>query len=98
MKKNMKMFTVMKIEYGAGEENVFSEVLHISSSKSTAEMFKSRYMEEFAEDIHNPHSGRWVSIQLHQCFVQIDDEIIAPDIFIRYIEGSDKTLKDSFNE
>ena len=98
MKKNMKIFIVMKIEYGAGEENVFSEVLHMSSSKSTAEMFKARYMEEFDESIHKSHSGRWVSIQLHQCFVQIDDEIIAPDYFIRYIDGSDKTLNDSFNE
>ena len=98
MIKNMKMFVVMKIEYGAGEENVFSEILHISSSKSTAEMFKSRYMNEFSDDIHNAHSGRWVSIQLHQCFVQIDDEIIAPDYFIRYIEDSDKMIKDKFNE
>ena len=96
MKKNMKLFMVIKIEYGSGEENVFSEILHISSSKSTAETFKLHYEEEFADDIHNPHSGRWVSIQLHQCFIQLDDEIIAPDIFVRFIDGSDKTVKETF--
>ena len=98
MKKNIKLFFVLKIEYGAGEENVFSEVLHISSSKSTAETFKTHYEEEFADEIHKAHSGRWVSVQLHQTFVQLDDEIIAPDIFVRFIDGSDKTMKDSYKE
>ena len=40
MKKNMKLFIVLKTEYGSGEENVYSSILNITSSKSTAETFK----------------------------------------------------------
>ncbi len=94
MKKNMKLFVVLKLEYGAGEENVFSEILHITSSKSTAETFKLHYEEELAEEIHKAHSGRWVSVQMHQSIVQLDDEIIAPDIFVRFV--GDKTMKEKF--
>lgn len=96
MKKNMKLFLVLKLEYGAGEENAFSEILNISSSKSTAETFKAHYEEEFADEIHKDHSGRWVSIQLHQCVIQLDDEIVAPDMFVRFIDGSDKTMHEKF--
>ena len=61
MKKNMKLFIVLKVEYGAGEENAFSEVLQITSSKSTAETFKAHYEEQFEDEIHNAHNKRWVS-------------------------------------
>lgn len=94
MKKNMKLFIVLKVEYGAGEENAFSEVLQITSSKSTAETFKTHYEEQFADEIHNAHNKRWVSIRMHQALIQIDDEIVAPDWFIRFLDG--KTLKEHF--
>ena len=94
--KNMKLFVVMKLEYGEGEENVFSTVLNVTSSKSTAETFKEHYEEEFADEIHASHNGRWVAIRMHQCLIQLDDEIIAPDMFIRFIEGSDKEIKEKF--
>jgi hypothetical protein len=94
MKKNMKLFIVLKVEYGAGEENAFSEVLQITSSKSTAETFKAHYEEQFADEIHNAHNKRWVSIRMHQALIQIDDEIVAPDWFIRFLDG--KTLKEHF--
>ena len=96
MKKNMKLFVIMKLEYGEGEENVFSTILNVTSSKSTAETFKEHYEEEFADEIHASHSGRWVAIRLHQCLIQLDDEIIAPDMFVRFIEGSDRSLKEKF--
>ncbi len=96
MIKNMKLFVVMKLEYGEGEENVFSTVLNVTSSKSTAETFKEHYEEEFADEIHASHNGRWVAIRMHQCLIQLDDEIIAPDMFIRFIEGSDKEMKEKF--
>lgn len=96
MIKNMKLFVIMKLEYGEGEENVFSTVLNVTSSKSTAETFKEHYEEEFADEIHASHSGRWVAIRMHQCLIQLDDEIIAPDMFIRFIEGSDKEMKEKF--
>lgn len=92
MKKNMKLFIVLKTEYGAGEENIYSSILNITSSKSTAETFKAHFEEEFAEEIHASHNGRWVSVQMHQALIQIDDEVIAPDWFIRFLD--DKTLKD----
>ena len=47
-----------------------------------------------AEEIHKAHSGRWVSVQMHQSIVQLDDEIIAPDIFVRFV--GDKTMKEKF--
>ncbi len=94
MIKNMKLFIVLKVEYGAGEENAFSEVLQITSSKSTAETFKAHYEEQFEEQIHNKNSKKWVSIHMHQTLIQIDDEIIAPEWFIRFL--NDKTLKEHF--
>ena len=96
MKKNMKLFVILKLEYGEGEENVFPTILNVTSSKSTAEAFKEHYEAEFADEIHASHSGRWVSIRMHQCLIQLDDEIIAPDMFIRFIEGSDRSVKESF--
>ena len=94
MIKNMKLFIVLKVEYGKGEENAFSEVLQITSSKSTAETFKAHYEEMFEEQIHNVHNSRWVSIHMHQALIQIDDEIISPEWFIRFL--NDKTLKEHF--
>ena len=76
MIKNMKLFIVLKVEYGPGEENSFSEVLQITSSKSTAETFKAHYEEQFDDLIHNEHNKRWVSIHMHQTLIQIDDEIM----------------------
>ena len=49
VKKNKKLFIILKIEYGAGEENVYTEILNASSSRSTAMAIKERYMEEYAE-------------------------------------------------
>ena len=94
MKKNMKLFIVLKVEYGAGEENAFSEILQVTSSKSTAETFKAHYEEQFEEQIHPKNGKKWVSIHMHQTLIQIDDEIIAPEWFIRFLDG--KTLKDHF--
>ena len=94
MIKNMKLFIVLKVEYGAGEENAFSEGLQITSSKSTAETFKAHYEEQFEEQIHNKNAKKWVSIHMHQTLIQIDDEIIAPEWFIRFL--NDKTLKEHF--
>ena len=92
MKKNMKVFVLLKLEYGEGEENVFSELLNISSSKSTAETIKAHYEEQFADEIHNAHNKRWVAIRMHQALIQLDDEIIAPEMFIRFLD--EKTLKE----
>ena len=44
----MKLFMILKLEYGEGEENVFSTVLNVTSSKSTAETFKAHYEEDLA--------------------------------------------------
>ena len=96
VKKNKKLFIILKIEYGDGEENVYTEILNASSSRSTAMAIKERYMEEYADAIHASHDGRWVSIQLHQCGIQMDDEILDDDIFIRYIEGSSRVCHDDF--
>ena len=94
MKKNMKMFIVLKTEYGKGRENCYSTILNITSSKSTAETFKAHFEEEFADEIHEAHDGRWVSVQMHQALIQLDDEVIAPEWFIRFLD--DKTLKDKY--
>ncbi len=94
MKKNMKIFIVLKVEYGAGEANAFSEVLQVTSSKSTAETFKAHYEEQFEDEIHNAHNNRWVTIRLHQALIQIDDEIISPEWFIRFLDG--KMMKEHF--
>lgn len=94
MKKNMKLFIIVKLEYGAGQENVFSEILNVTSSRSTAKVLKEHYMEEYADEIQHSHDNRWISIQLQECGVQIDDEIIEPEIFVRYIEGSSRTCRD----
>ena len=93
MKKNMKLFLILKIEYGAGEENVFTEILNATSSHSTAQAMKERYMEEYKEQ-GSKKNKMWISIQLHQCGVQMDDEILDDSLFIRYIEGSSKVCKD----
>ena len=95
VKRNKKLFIIMKIEYGTGEENVYTEILNATSSKSTALAIKERYMEEYKEQIHTSHEGRWVSIQMHQCGIQLDDEILEDDLFIRYIEGSSKMCHES---
>ncbi len=94
MKRNKKLFIILKLEYGDGEENVYARILNASSSRSTAMAIKERYMEEYADEIHHSHEGRWVSIQLHQCGIQLDDEILEDDMFIRYIEGSSRICKD----
>jgi hypothetical protein len=93
MKKNMKLFLVLKMEYGAGEENVFTEILHATSSCSTAKIMKQHYMEEFAEEIKGKNN-RWVSLQLHQCGIQVDEDIIENNLFLRYIDGSSKCCKE----
>ena len=94
MIKNMTIYVILKLEYGKGQENVYSSILNVSSSKSTAETFKEHYEEQFADEIQNEHDGRFVSIHMHKALVQLDDEIIAPDMFIRFI--GDKKIKDTF--
>ena len=94
MIKNITIYVIMKLEYGQGQENVYSSILNVSSSKSTAETFKAHYEEQFDDLIHNEHNKRWVSIHMHQTLIQIDDEIISPEWFIRFLD--DKTLKEHF--
>ena len=94
MIKNITIYVIMKLEYGKGQENVYSSILNVSSSKSTAETFKEHYEEQFAEEIQNEHDGRFVSIHMHKALIQLDDEIIAPDMFIRFI--GDKKIKDTY--
>ena len=90
----MTIYVILKLEYGKGQENVFSSILNVSSSKSTAETFKEHYEEEYADETKNEHDGRFVSIHMHKALVQLDDEIIAPDMFIRFI--GDKNVRDKF--
>ena len=94
MIKNITIYVILKLEYGKGQENVYSSILNVSSSKSTAETFKEHYEEQFADEIQNEHDGRFVSIHMHEALIQLDDEIIAPDMFIRFI--GDKKIKDTF--
>ena len=94
MIKNITIYVILKLEYGKGQENVYSSILNVSSSKSTAETFKEHYEEQFADEIQNEHDGRFVSIHMQKALVQLDDEIIAPDMFIRFI--GDKKIKDTF--
>ena len=94
MIKNMAIYVILKVEYGKGQENVYTSILNVSSSKSTAQTFKEHYEEEFADEIEHEHDGRFVSIRLHKALIQLDDEIIAPDMFIRFI--GDKNVKDVF--
>ena len=94
MIKNMTIYVILKLEYGKGQENVYSSILNVSSSKSTAETFKEHYEEEFADEMQKEHDGRYVSIHMHKALVQLDDEIIAPDMFIRFI--GDKKMKENF--
>ena len=94
MIKNITIYVILKLEYGQGQENVYSSILNVSSSKSTAETFKEHYEELFADEIQNEHDGRFVSIHMHKALIQLDDEIIAPEWFIRFLDG--KTLKDHF--
>ena len=93
MKKNKMLYVILKMEYGSGEENVFAEVLNASSSRSTALAIKERYDMEYEEQMRKPVNGRWVSIQLHQFAVQIDDEILEDDIFLRFIDGSSRMCR-----
>lgn len=94
MIKNITIYVILKLEYGKGQENVYSSILNVSSSKSTAETFKEHYEEQFADEIQTEHDGRFVSIHMHKALIQLDDEIIAPDMFIRFI--GDKKIKDTF--
>ena len=94
MIKNITIYVILKLEYGKGQENVYSSILNVSSSKSTAETFKEHYEELFADEINNEHDGRFTSIHMHKALIQLDDEIIAPDMFIRFI--GDKKIKDTF--
>ena len=94
MIKNITIYVILKLEYGKGQENVYSSILNVSSSKSTAETFKEHYEEQFADEIQNEHDVRFVSIHMHKALIQLDDEIIAPDMFIRFI--GDKKIKDTF--
>ena len=96
MKKNQKLYILMKMEYGPGEENVFTEILNISSSRSTALTLKEHLTEEYADQIKESHDGRWVSIQLHVCGVQLDNEIFEDELFVRFIEGSSRRVKDEY--
>ena len=50
MIKNITIYVILKLEYGKGQENVYSSILNVSSSKSTAETFKEHYEEQFADE------------------------------------------------
>ena len=94
MKRIKTLYIILKTEYGDGEENVFTEILNASSSRSTALLMLKRYMEQYDDAIHHHEKGqRWTSIQLQQFGIQVDDEIIEDDTFLRFIDGSAKATK-----
>ena len=67
MKRIKTLYIILKTEYGDGEENVFTEILNASSSRSTALLMLKRYMEQYDDAIHHHEKGqRWTSIQLQQ--------------------------------
>ena len=94
MKRIKTLYIILKTEYGDGEENVFTEILNASSSRSTALLMLKRYMEQYDDAIHHHEKGqRWTSIQLQQFGIQVDDEIREDDTFLRCMDGSAKATK-----